>query len=288
MENSVKTAQNGKVWFITGASTGLGRVLAEYLLASGATVVATARKVEQLKELEAKYPATALIMGLDVTKQKQMDDAVTDALARFERIDVLVNNAGYGMVGAVEESAEGEFRPMFETNVFGLIRMTQAVLPHMRKRRSGHVVNLSSIGGLVASPGFGMYNATKFAVEGLSEALAQELKPLGIGLTIVEPGPFRTDFLGRSGVPAEHRISDYQQTSGKMRAYFTEQDGKQRGDPKRAAAAIVKAVESEHPPLRLLLGASTIPRLKGKLDAWQTEIATWQETTLGADFPEGE
>jgi NAD(P)-dependent dehydrogenase (short-subunit alcohol dehydrogenase family) len=276
-----------RVWFITGASTGLGRVLAEHLLRSGAMVVATARKVEQLKELETAYPATALILSLDVTKQPQVDGAVADAVARFGRIDVLVNNAGYGMVGAVEESAEGEFRPMFETNVFGLIRMTQAVLPQMRKRRSGHVVNLSSIGGLVASPGFGMYNATKFAVEGLSEALAQEVKPLGVGLTIVEPGPFRTDFLGRSGVVAEYEISDYQPTSGKMRAYFNEQDGKQRGDPQRAAAAIVKAVESEHPPLRLLLGASTIPRLKSKLDAWQKEVDLWRETTLGADFPEG-
>jgi NAD(P)-dependent dehydrogenase (short-subunit alcohol dehydrogenase family) len=276
-----------RVWFITGASTGLGRVLAEHLLRSGAMVVATARKVEQLKELETAYPATALILSLDVTKQPQVDGAVADAVARFGRIDVLVNNAGYGMVGAVEESAEGEFRPMFETNVFGLIRMTQAVLPQMRKRRSGHVVNLSSIGGLVASPGFGMYNATKFAVEGLSEALAQEVKPLGVGLTIVEPGPFRTDFLGRSAVVAEYEISDYQPTSGKMRAYFNEQDGKQRGDPQRAAAAIVKAVESEHPPLRLLLGASTIPRLKSKLDAWQKEVDLWRETTLGADFPEG-
>jgi NAD(P)-dependent dehydrogenase (short-subunit alcohol dehydrogenase family) len=276
-----------RVWFITGASTGLGRVLAEHLLRSGAMVVATARKVEQLKELETAYPATALILSLDVTKQPQVDGAVADAVARFGRIDVLVNNAGYGLVGAVEESAEGEFRPMFETTVFGLIRMTQAVLPQMRKRRSGHVVNLSSIGGLVASPGFGMYNATKFAVEGLSEALAQEVKPLGVGLTIVEPGPFRTDFLGRSAVVAEYEISDYQPTSGKMRAYFNEQDGKQRGDPQRAAAAIVKAVESEHPPLRLLLGASTIPRLKSKLDAWQKEVDLWRETTLGADFPEG-
>lgn len=288
MENSVKTAQSDKVWLITGASTGLGRVLAEYLLGAGARVVATARKVEQLKQLEERYPAKALILGLDVTKQQQVDDAVAAAVGRFGRIDVLVNNAGYGMVGAVEESAEGEFRPMFETNVFGLIRVTQAVLPQMRKQRSGHVVNLSSIGGLVATPGFGMYNATKFAVEGLSEALAQEVGPLGIGLTIVEPGPFRTDFLGRSGLSAERKIPDYEQTSGKMRAYFSEQDGKQRGDPKRAAAAIVSAVESEHPPLRLLLGASTIPRLKGKLEAWQKEVATWEETTLGADFPEGD
>ena len=284
----MKTTQGGKVWLITGASTGLGRVLAEHLLSVGARVVATARKVEQLKELDDQYPETAQTLGLDVTRQESVDEAVAAAVGRFGRIDVLVNNAGFGMVGAVEESAEGEYRPMFETNVFGMIRMTQAVLPQMRRQGAGHVVNLSSIGGLVATPGFGMYNATKFAVEGLSEALAQELKPLGIGVTIVEPGPFRTDFLGRSGLVAERRIAEYEQTSGKMRAYFSEQDGKQRGDPKRAAAAMVKAVESEHPPLRLLLGASTIPRLKGKLEAWEKEVATWQATTLGADFPEGE
>ena len=284
----MKTTQGGKVWLITGASTGLGRVLAEHLLSVGARVVATARKVEQLKELDDQYPETAQTLGLDVTRQESVDEAVAAAVGRFGRIDVLVNNAGFGMVGAVEESAEGEYRPMFETNVFGMIRMTQAVLPQMRRQGAGHVVNLSSIGGLVATPGFGMYNATKFAVEGLSEALAQELKPLGIGVTIVEPGPFRTDFLGRSGLVAERRIAEYEQTSGKMRAYFSEQDGKQRGDPKRAAAAMVKAAESELPPLRLLLGASTIPRLKGKLEAWEKEVATWQATTLGADFPEGE
>lgn len=277
-----------RVWFITGASAGLGRVLVEYLLGLGAMVVATSRKVEQLMALEAAYPATALILALDVTKQSQVDAAVADAVARFGRIDVLVNNAGYGMVGAVEESAEEEFRPLFETNVFGLIRMTQAVLPQMRKRRSGHIVNLSSIGGLVSTPGFGMYNATKFAVEGLSEALAQEVGPLGIGLTIVEPGPFRTKFLGRAGGEASHRIADYEPTAGKMRAYFTDQDGKQRGDPNLAAAAIVMAVEVEHPPLHLMLGGMTLGRLKGKMEALQKDVATWEATTLGADFPEGE
>lgn len=277
-----------RVWFITGASAGFGRVLAEYLLGLGAIVVATARKVEQLKGLETAYPATALILPLDVTKQSQVDAAVADAVKRFGRIDVLVNNAGYGMVGAVEESAEEEFRPLFETNVFGLIRVTQSVLPQMRKQRAGHIVNLSSIGGLVSTPGFGMYNATKFAVEGLSEALAQEVGSLGIGLTIVEPGPFRTKFLGRAGGEASHRIADYEPTAGKMRAYFSDQDGKQRGDPRLAAAAIVKAVEAEHPPLHLMLGGMTLARLKGKIEALQKDVATWEGTTLGADFPEGE
>jgi NAD(P)-dependent dehydrogenase (short-subunit alcohol dehydrogenase family) len=280
-------SQAGKVWLITGASTGFGRDLAEYLLAAGATVVATARKPEQLAELAGRYPETALAVALDVTSQEQVDAAVAAALKRFGKIDVLVNNAGYGMVGAIEESAEDEFGPMFATNVFGLIRVTQAVLPHMRERKAGSIVNLSSIGGLVASPGFGMYNATKFAVEGLSEALAQEVKPLGIAVTIVEPGPFRTDFLGRSGVPAKKHIEGYEQTSGKMRAYFQDMDGKQAGDPKKGVAAIVKAVSAENPPLHLLLGASTIPRLKGKIDAVLKDVAAWEETTVGADFPAG-
>jgi NAD(P)-dependent dehydrogenase (short-subunit alcohol dehydrogenase family) len=285
MDNAVKT---DKVWLVTGASAGFGRELVEYLLGLGARVVATARKVEGLRELETRYPETALVAAMDVADQQQVEAAVGAAVKRFGRIDVLVNNAGYGMVGAVEESAAGEFRPMFETNVFGLIGVTQAVLPQMRRQGSGHIVNVSSIGGLVATPGFGMYNATKFAVEGLSEALAQELKPLGIGVTIVEPGPFRTKFLGRAGGEAARRIPEYDQTAGKMRAYFTEQDGKQRGDPQKAAEAMVRAVEAEHPPLHLLLGGSTIPRVKAKMEALQQDVATWEQTTVGADYPEGE
>jgi NADP-dependent 3-hydroxy acid dehydrogenase YdfG len=286
MENSV--TERDQVWFVTGASTGLGRALVDHLLAIGAKVVATARKPEQLDGLMKKYPETALVAGLDVKNQAMVDAAVKAAEAKFGRIDVLVNNAGYGMVGAVEESAEDEYRPMFETNVFGLIRVTQAVLPGMRARKSGHILNLSSIGGLVASPGFGMYNATKFAVEGLSEALAQEVKPLGISVTIVEPGPFRTDFLGRSGVPAKKHIEGYEQTSGKMRAYFADQDGKQKGDPKKAVEAMVKVVDAEQAPLHLLLGASTIPRLKGKVDVMLKDVAAWEPVTTGADFPDGE
>jgi NAD(P)-dependent dehydrogenase (short-subunit alcohol dehydrogenase family) len=244
--------------------------------------------VEGLQALGAKYPKTALVAAMDVTDQKQVDKVVDVAVKYFGGIDVLVNNAGYGMVGAVEESADDEFRPMFETNVFGLIRVTQAVLPQMREQGSGHIVNLSSIGGLVATAGFGMYNATKFAVEGLSEALAQEVKPLGITVTIVEPGPFRTKFLGKAGGEAKAKISDYHKTAGKMRAYFTEQDGKQAGDPQKAAEAIVKAVEAENPPLHLLLGGSTIPRLKAKIEALQKDVADWETTTLGADFPQGQ
>ena len=276
-----------KVWLVTGASTGFGRELVEYLLGQGARVVATARKVEALQDLGTRYPEHVLVAAMDVTDQAQVDAAVSAAEKRFGRVDVLVNNTGYGMVGAVEESAEAEFRPMFEANVFGLIRVTQAVLPGMRRQGSGHIVNVSSIGGLVATPGFGMYNATKFAVEGLSEALAQEVGPLGIRVTIVEPGPFRTKFLGKAGGEAERRISDYDGTAGKMRVYFTEQDGKQAGDPQKAVEAMVKAVEAEHPPLHLLLGGSTIPRVKAKIEALQKDVAAWEAVTIGADYPKG-
>jgi len=281
-------AKTDKVWLVTGASTGFGRELVEYLLERGAKVVATSRRVEGLQELGAKYPKSVLVAAMDVTDQKQVEHVAGVAVKWFGRVDVLVNNAGYGIVGAVEESAEGEYRPMFETNVFGLIRVTQAVLAQMRAQGSGHIVNLSSIGGLVATPGFGLYNATKFAVEGLSEALAQEVKPLGISVTIVEPGPFRTKFLGKAGGEAAVKISDYEQTAGKMRAYFTEQDGKQPGDPQKAAEAIVEAVEAEEPPLRLLLGASTLPRVRAKMEALEKEFTAWEATTIGADYPTGE
>ena len=279
---------SSRVWFITGCSTGFGRLLAEEVLKSGGKVVATARRVEQIADLEQKYPETATSLPLDVNDQKQVDHAVTAAIQRFGRIDVLVNNAGYGVAGAIEEVSEAEFRPMFETNVFGLLRVTCAVLPHLRERRNGHILNLSSIGGLVATQGIGYYNSTKFAVEGISEALAAELAPLGIRVTIIEPGPFRTDFLGRSGKVASARIADYDATAANMRKYFAEQDGKQPGDPVRAVQAMIKVVESPNPPLRLLLGVSALQRLRAKLANWQKEIAVWESTTTGADYPEGE
>jgi NAD(P)-dependent dehydrogenase (short-subunit alcohol dehydrogenase family) len=288
MTNLLDGSLQGKVWFITGASVGLGRELAELLLARGASVVATARRTELLAELTKAYPETTLVLGLDVTRSEQVDAAVAAATQRFGKIDVLVNNAGYGIVGALEESDETEYRPMFETNVFGLIRMTQAVLPQMRARMSGTIVNLSSIGGLVATPGFGMYNGTKFALEGISEALALEVKPLGIEVMIVEPGPFRTDFLARGDMHTAKRIADYDATAGKLREYAEQQNGRQPGDPKKAVAAIVKAVETGNPPLHLLLGAGGIPRLQGKIDALLKDVADWRETTITADFPAGE
>ena len=285
MSNS-NGSQAGKVWFITGASTGFGRLLAEYLVTLGANVVATARRLESVADIEKSAPAQVLALSLDVTKPGDVEAAVKDALARFEHIDVLVNNAGYGVTGAFEEVNEAEFMPMFETNVFGLIRMTKALLPYFRERRSGHIVNLSSVGGLVGLPGWAFYNATKFAVEGMSEALAAEMKPLGVSVTIVEPGPFRTDFLGRSGVKADVQISAYAETAGKTREYFDSQAGKQPGDPQKAIEAIVAAVEAPEPPLHLVLGKLALTRYQAKAAAFSAEIAKWEATTLGADFPE--
>jgi NAD(P)-dependent dehydrogenase (short-subunit alcohol dehydrogenase family) len=288
MANSANTSQSGKVWFITGASTGFGRALAEEVLKAGGRVVATARRPEQLEWLPEKYPATALALVLDVTHEGSITEAVDGALKRFGRIDVLVNNAGYGLAGAIEEATEDEFMPVFETNVFGLIRVTRAVLPLLRKQRSGHILNLSSIGGLTGAPGWGYYNASKFAVEGFSEALAAEMAPLGVHVTIIEPGPFRTDFLGRSGVEAKQRIADYDATAGKTREYFHEQAGKQRGDPVRAVHAMMEVVESPNPPLHLILGELALKRFRGKLDQWRDEMEAWESVTLSADFPEGE
>jgi NAD(P)-dependent dehydrogenase (short-subunit alcohol dehydrogenase family) len=281
-------AKTTRTWFITGASTGFGRILAEEVLKSGGKVVATARKLDQIADLEEKYPGNARAFALDVTDPAQILSIVAQTLATFGPVDVLVNNAGYGLAGAIEEASEEEFMPVFETNVFGLMRVTRAFLPHFRNQRSGNIVNLSSIGGLIGSAGWGYYNASKFAVEGFSEALAAELAPLGVHVTIVEPGPFRTDFLGRSGVEAKERIADYDATAGKTRQYFHDQAGKQKGDPLRAIHAIILAAESPQPPLHLVLGALALGRMRGKLDQWKADLDTWQSTTLGADFPEGE
>jgi NAD(P)-dependent dehydrogenase (short-subunit alcohol dehydrogenase family) len=284
MSISGSTSQKGKVWFITGVSTGFGRLLAEYLVTLGANVVATARKPDQLKPLEDAAPAQVQLAELDVTKPDQIDEAIADAMARFSHIDVLVNNAGYGVTGAIEEVSEDEFMPMFETNVLGTIRMTKALLPHFRERRAGNILLLSSIGGLIGSAGWGFYNTTKFAVEGFGEALGQEMASFGVGVTIVEPGPFRTDFLGRSGVAAATVIPEYRSTAGKAREYFASQAGKQPGDPQRAVEAMVAAVEAPEPPRHLLLGKVALERYRNKIRQIEQEMNDWEETTVGADY----
>ena len=288
MTTAANGMQRGNNWFITGASSGFGRLLAEHLLSHGATVVATARKVDDLADLTTRFPGGAIVLPLDVTSEGSIDHAVADAIAHAGHIDVLVNNAGYGVCGAVEEVTEQEYMPMFQTNVFGLINLTKAFLPMFRERRSGAIVNLSSIGGLIGSPGWGFYNATKFAVEGLSEALHAELAPMGIHVMVVEPGPFRTDFLGRSGKEAARRIADYETTVGKTREYFKTQAGKQAGDPRRAVKAIVEAVNAPEPPRHLLLGKLALQRFRTHLEQWNEELNKWQDVTNGADFPDSE
>lgn len=277
-----------KVWFITGCSTGFGRAIASYVLSIGHNVVITARKISDISDLVVQYESTALALSLDVTKSDQITDAVNKAIERFGRIDVLVNNAGIGYFGAVEESEDDAVRRMFEINFFGLANMTKAVLPTMRNQRSGHIINISSIGGLVAFPALGYYNASKFAVDGLSESLAKEVAHLGIHVTIVAPSGFRTDWAGRSAENSKIVIADYADTAGANKSFIRGYSGNQPGDPNRAAQAIVKTVESNNPPLRLLLGAAALKGAMAKLDVLKKDFDTWSETTVWADHPKEE
>ncbi|MDB5196812.1 MAG: short-chain dehydrogenase/reductase [Flaviaesturariibacter sp.] len=274
-----------KVWLITGCSTGFGRELAKEVLAGGGKVGVAARKTEDVADIVSPYPDTSLAVKLDVTKADEIASSVAQTLERFGRIDVLVNNAGIGYFGAIEESEEAEVRRMFDINVFGLANMTKAVLPHMRKQRSGHIVNVASIGGLVGFPGVGFYNATKFAVDGLSESLSKETAHLGIKVTIISPSGFRTDWAGRSANNSPIVIEDYAPTAGANKATIRGYSGNQPGDPVRAAQAILKAVESENPPLRLLLGAGALKGARNKLTELQRDFDAWEETTIGADHP---
>lgn len=272
------------VWFITGCSTGFGRQIAKHVLELGRRVVVTSRDPEDVRDL-AKL-GDALVLKLDVTDRSQAEAAIKAAEDHYGGIDVLVNNAGIGYFAAVEESDEEEVRKMFDVNVFGLCRMIHVVLPGMRKRRKGFIVNLSSIGGLRSFPALGYYNATKFAVEGLSEALWQEVEPLGIKVMLVEPSGFRTDWAGRSANETEHPIADYADTADKNILHLRALSGNQDGDPVRAAEAIVRAVESSNPPHRLLLGNDAYDGAISKLDELREEFTAWEEVSRGADFPE--
>ena len=281
-------ASSSRVWFITGTSTGFGRLLAQELLRRGNRVIATARDIAKVEDLVHQYPATARALTLDVTNPAQIESVAQQAIAAFGHVDILVNNAGYGLNGAIEEVSEEEFEPMFQTNIYGLIRTTRAFLPHFRQRRTGHIFNLSSVSGLIGGAGWGFYNATKFAVEGFSEALAGEMKPLGVHVTVIEPGPFRTDFLGRSGKLAAKEFPEYKDTAGKARDYLKTQAGKQPGDPQKAVEAIIAVADSPAPPLHLILGKIALIRFRDKLALWQKEIAAWEPVTVGSDFPEGQ
>lgn len=271
------------VWFITGCSTGFGLELAKQAIAHGYRTVMTARDPSGLA---AHGPAgQVLVLTLDVTRPEDVAAAVQAAEARFGGIDVLVNNAGIGYFAAVEEAEDAEVRKMFEVNVFGLNRMTQAVLPGMRKRRSGCIVNVASIGGLRSFPALGHYNATKFAVEGLSEALWQEVEPLGIRVMLVEPSGFRTDWAGRSANESKQQIGDYQATAGAARVGVRAVSGKQAGDPVRAAKAIVAAVASGEPPHHLLLGNDAFEGAMAKLDELRRDFTAAEGAARAADYP---
>jgi len=272
------------VWFITGTSSGFGLELVRTALERGDSVIATSRDPEKV---EATFPDCTdrlLVLRVDLTNHAEVKEAIDVAIATFEKVDVLINNAGYGLIGAMEEASEKEIASLFEINLFALIRMTQAVLPHFRKRRSGHIVNVSSIWGLVGAAGASMYNATKFAVEGLSLALAQEVKPLGIDVTIVEPGGFRTDFTKENSLHFSSTvIDDYAGTSGDLRNWGKTGHGTQRGNPKLGAEAIIHAVTSEHPPLHLLLGPDAYEETMQHLNEMRREIEAWREVSCSTD-----
>ncbi len=278
-EHSVKPA-----WFITGCSTGFGKHIAKHVLELGYRAVVTARDPLDIQDLAEI--GDVLLLKLDVTDRLQAEEAVKAAEQHFGGIDVLVNNAGIGYFAAVEESDEEEVRKMFEVNVFGLCRMIHVVLPGMRKRRRGFIVNLSSIAGLRSFPALGYYNSTKFAVEGMSEALWQEVEPLGIRVMLVEPSGFRTDWAGRSANETMRPIEDYASTAHRNVEQLRAVSGHQPGDPVRAAKAIVQAVESTNPPHRLLLGNDAYDGAMTKLDDLRDEFIAWESVSRGADFPD--
>jgi len=273
-----------KVWFITGASRGFGLLITRDALARGDSVAAAARNPQAIIDALGAHPAL-LPVQLDVTREGAAVVAAQAAIDRFGRIDVLVNNAGYGILGAVEEASAEEVRRNFDTNVFGLLNVTRAVLPQMRKQRSGHVFNISSQGGYQAFGGFGIYCASKFAVEGLSEAMAQELAPLGVRVTVVDPGAFRTDFLDTASLAeTAARIEDYKETVGVMRTYAATNNHAQLGDPGKLSQALLVLADAAQPPLRLQMGSDAVARVYAKHQLVEQELAQWKELALSTDF----
>ncbi len=286
--SDISTNSASPVWFITGCSTGFGRELALAVLERGWRCVATARNKASLDELAPDAGDRLLRVSLDVTDAGQIEAAVAQALKQFGAIDVLVNNAGYGYQSSIEEGDEREIRAQFDANTFGLFAMTRAVLSGMRAKGSGHVINITSVAGLAGFPGSGYYSASKHAVEGFSDALLAETGPLGIKVTCVEPGPFRTDWAGRSLVQTPNRIADYAQTAGARMQRTAEGSGKQAGDPKRAALAMIRLTEVEKPPRHLVLGAFGVDAVAARLRAALADIDAWRDTSIATDYPQGE
>lgn len=275
--------RTARVWLITGASSGFGMALAEAALARGEKVAAAARRTERLGDLVRRAPESAHAVALDVTDQESVDGAVEEVIERFGRVDVLVNNAGHGQVGAVEETTEEELRGIFDVHVFGPAALVRAVLPAMREQGSGAVVQMSSFGGQVAYPGFSAYCATKFALEGFSEALAPEVAPFGVKVLIVEPGAFRTGFSGGALVQS-HKMPEYEETAGRTRQMITGMDGTQPGDPAKAARAIVEALDAEDIPLRLPLGDDAVEGIRGKLASVGEDLDAWEDVARSTAF----
>ena len=273
-----------RVWLITGANSGFGRAITEVAVAAGDVVAATARRAGTLDDVVAAHPDQVEAIPLDVTDIGAVEAAVADVVSRHGRIDVLVNNAGRSHVGAAEETTDAELRSLFDVQVFGPAALIRAVLPHMRERRSGAIVQLSSMGGQMSFAGFSAYSATKFALEGMSEALADEVGPLGIRVLIVEPGAFRTSLFGN--VSASAPIADYAATVGPTRRMVEAGDGTQPGDPAKAAAAILTALDSEHPPLHLPLGGDAVDAILGHLDRVRAEITAWEKVARNTRLAE--
>lgn len=274
-----------RVWLITGCSTGFGFELCKLVLAQDDLLIATARQLDPLAELQPRFTGQLLTLQLDVTDKSNVARVVAAGIQEFGRIDVLVNNAGYGLAGTLEEATDEEIRDQFETNLFGTLSVTRAVLPHMRQQRSGRILVLSSIAGLVSNHGLCLYNGSKYALEGVFEGLAQDVGLMGIRITLVEPGPFRTKFAG-SSLKQATPIADYADTAGRIRQYFEKVDGSQEGDPVRAAQILIDVVKMERPPLRLLLGKVAFNRLREKYNRVLKDAEDWQAVTLSADYPE--
>lgn len=275
-------------WLVTGCSTGLGRALAEHVLQSGHSAIITARETDTLTDLAEAYPATALALPLDVRFADQIHTVVDAAQEQFGGIDVLVNNVGYGYRSAVEEGETDAIKQLFETNYYGAVSMINAVLPGMRQRGSGMIINISSIAGQRTAPGSGFYAATKAALESTSEALRQEVEPLGIRVAIVQPGGFRTDFAGRSLQQSAEPLEVYAATAGKRRKEYDTIDGRQAGDPAQAARAIMTLAESEQPPMRLILGREALKLAEVDLNQQLDDLMDWESVSLSTDFNQTE
>ncbi|MBT2560249.1 SDR family NAD(P)-dependent oxidoreductase [Pedobacter sp. ISL-68] len=273
-----------KTWIITGASRGFGNEITKAVLASGDKVVATVRSKPEVLFQQFNAHENLLVVTLDVTNQEQAKSVAKQATDRFGSIDVLVNNAGYGILAAVEEATDEESKANYEANVFGTLNLIRAVLPHMREKRSGHIINVSSVGGLFGYVGWGIYGSTKFAIEGITESLAQEVKPLGIHATVVAPGFFRTNFLDESSLSrTENVIEDYAETVGAMRDFATQANHNQPGDPEKLAAAFIQLAAAENPPVHLLLGNDTLQTYRDKTAAMEKDIQDWHAVVTGTD-----